>query len=853
LIAASGRAAGVRRTLRALAVLAALLVPLAALAAPATLTIGTQLEPTGLDPTVTASSATAQVLFPAVYEGLVRLEADNRIEPSLAQSWEVSADGRVYRFRLRPGVRFHDGAPLESGAVRFSLERAVAQGAPNPLRSDLAVIDHVDTPDPLTVVVTLTAPCSRFLALLGRGAAAIVSPGSAADDAVRPVGTGPFRFVEWQRGKAIILERTPDYWGEPARIERVVYRFIADPSAALAALNAGDLDAFDAFPAPESIAALSADPRFVVHAGLSQGKAIMALNNARPPFDDLRVRRALAHAVDRRALVDGAMFGYGQPIGSHFPPQDPDYLDLTGLYPHDPARARALLAEAGHAQGLRLSLSLPPLPYARRSGEIIAAQLAEVGVEVDLVPMEWVTWLDRVFSRHDFDMTVIAHIEPMDFWIYGRDNYYFGYRGERLRPVLARLDAAGDPGRQSALLREVQTIIAEDAVNTFLFELPLFVVHTRAVSNLAHMTPVRMVDLAAARIDTGAALAPPSPAASGAALAGGLATLGLLAGWVAWRAGPRRLLARLAGVVPVLAVSSLLIFFLLYIAPGDPAQAILGMEATPDQLAALRHALGLDGSAPERYLSWIGGALRGDLGLSWTYRVPVSTLIGERLLVTVPLAGLALVLCAALALAIGVASVLSPGGWADRLLGGLSQVALAVPDFWLGMILVIVCAETLHWTNAGGFPGWQAGIGAGLGALVLPAIALAVPQAAILGRALRSELLEAMGRDFFLAARARGISRIRATLAHALPNALVPVLTLLGMQAAFLVAGSIVVETVFDLPGLGRLLFQAVAQRDLSVVQGGVLVLVAAVVAISAATDLACAALDPRWDKGRSR
>jgi peptide/nickel transport system substrate-binding protein len=238
----------------------------------------------------------------------------------------------------------------------------------------------------------------------------ILSSRSADGDAVLPVGTGPFRFGEWQRGQAITLLRNPDYWGVPARLERVVYRFIADPTAALAALNAGDVDAFDAFPAPENIAALQNDPRFVVHVGLSQGKSIMALNNARPPFNDRRVRQALSYAVDRQAVIDGAMFGHGQPIGSHYPPQDPDYLDLTGLYPHDPAKARALLAEAGFPRGFHVSLRLPPLPYARRSGEIIAAQLAEVGIDVDLINMEWMTWLDQVFTRHDYDMTVVAHI-----------------------------------------------------------------------------------------------------------------------------------------------------------------------------------------------------------------------------------------------------------------------------------------------------------------------------------------------------------------------------------------------------------------------------------------------------------
>jgi len=300
-----------------------------------------------------------------------------------------------------------------------------------------------------------------------------------------------------------------------------------------------------------------------------------------------------------------------------------------------------------------------------------------------------------------------------------------------------------------------------------------------------------------------------------------------------------------------LLAASLVIFLLLQIAPGDPARYMMGFSADPAALHAVRLELGLEGPAWRRYLSWMAGLAHGDLGLSYTYRTPVAALVAERLAVSLPLALYALVLSTTAAFAMGLGAAMRPGGTVDRIVGGLTQLGVAVPGFWLGMMLVIVFAERLGWAPAGGFPGWAGGVGPALGALSLPAIALAAPQAAVLARVLRGELLSAMGADYVRSARARGLSRRQALIRHALPNALGPTLTILGLQFAYLLAGAVVIENVFNLPGLGRLVFQALAQRDLIVVQSVVLVLVVAVVAVSFLTDLAAAAVDPRLSERR--
>jgi peptide/nickel transport system substrate-binding protein len=392
------------------------------------LVVGLQLEPPTLDPTSGAAAAIKDVAFQTLYEGLVRLGPGGEVRPWLATGWTVSPDGLTYRFRLRPGVRFHDGAPFDAEAVRFSLDRARASTSTNSQKARFGLIAEIATPDPLTVEVKLKRRSSTFLQVLGWGDAAILSPRSAATDATAPVGTGPFRFQAWRRGEDVSLVRNPAYWGAEPHVARLRFRFLADPTAAEAALKAGDVDAFPAFPAPEAVSALARDPRFVVRVGPSEGETLLAINERSGPLADLRVRRALDFAIDRRAVIQGAMSGYGQPIGSHYPPQDPGYVDLTGLYPHDPAHARALLAQAGYPHGLDLTLKLPPPAYARRSGEIIAAELAQAGVRVRIEDVEWAQWLADVFGRHDYQLTIVSHVEPLDYDIYGRDDYYFGDR-----------------------------------------------------------------------------------------------------------------------------------------------------------------------------------------------------------------------------------------------------------------------------------------------------------------------------------------------------------------------------------------------------------------------------------------
>jgi ABC-type dipeptide/oligopeptide/nickel transport system permease component len=555
------------------------------------------------------------------------------------------------------------------------------------------------------------------------------------------------------------------------------------------------------------------------------------------------------------------MFGYGTPIGSHFPPANPAYVDLTGRYPHDVAKARALLAEAGYEHGLTLSLKLPPPSYARRGGEIIAAQLKQAGIQVEIENLEWAQWLDQVYTRHDFDMSIVGHAEPLDYDIYAREGYYFGYANPDFNALIAELDDTVDANRRTELLQSIQRKLADDAVNGFLFQYPRLDVLNKDLSGIDFDNVLGTVDMSHARylgpgsgernLEGGAGTAPARVMLHALALGLvlGLAGLSLM---TARRLGAAYLLKRLGVLAATLIIATAVVFIIVQVVPGDPVRYMLGLQADAQTVASMRRELGLDAAPLARYGQWVRGLLHADFGTSYTYRIPIRDLLIERLQLSLPLAAYALLLAAAVAFPTGLVAAARRNRPTDWVLSSLTQVGLALPNFWLGLLLVLVFAVTLHWVSAGGFPGWQAGAWPALKALTLPAIALAMPQAAILARVLRGALIDTLHQEYIRTARAKGAGEWQVLWRHALPNALVPVLTILGMQFSFLLAGGVIIENVFFLPGLGRLVFQAIVQRDLIVVQSVVFVLVFAVVSVSFVVDIAYGLINPQLRAGEA-
>ncbi len=459
------------------------------------ITVAMQLEPPHLDPTSAAAGAIDSVLYSNVFEGLTRFMGDGSIVPGLAESWEISDDGLTYTFKLHDGVTFHDGTTMDAEDVKFSLDRARAEDSVNAQKALYTGIADVEVIDPLTVKLTLSEPNGSLLFNLAWGDAVIVAPESIENIKQMPIGTGAFKFVNWVQGDKIELERNDAYWGDAPALAKATFKFISDPTAAFAAVMAEDVDAFAGFPAPENLPQFEADPRFQVLIGSTEGETILSTNNALPPFDNVKVREAIAHAINRQAIIDGAMFGYGTPIGTHFAPHNPAYVDLTSLSEYDPEKSRALLAEAGFPDGFETTLHLPPPSYARRGGEIVAAQLAEVGIKAEIINVEWAQWLETVFKGKNFGLTIISHTEPMDIGIYANPDYYFQYNNPDFQALMTKLNGTTDPDMRTQLLGDAQRMISEDYVNGYLFQLAMLSVAKVGLQGLWTNAPTQATDL----------------------------------------------------------------------------------------------------------------------------------------------------------------------------------------------------------------------------------------------------------------------------------------------------------------------------------------------------------------------
>ena len=434
--------------------------------------MGMTLEPPGLDPTTAAAAAIAEVTLYSIYETLTKINEDGSVSPLLAESWQTSPDLKTYTFKLRKGIKFQNGEPFDSATVKFSFDRAAAPTSTNKDRSLFQSFEQVSAPDADTVVLVLKYAEPNLPFLLGQASASIVEPKSAPTDATQPVGTGPYTLGAWAKGSSISLNKWDAYRDAGAiKLAKVTIRIISDPSAQVAALLSGDVDVFPRVAAARSLAQFKSDPRFAVLVGGSRAKTIVSINERRKPLDDVRVRRAILAAIDRKAMIDGAVDGFGAPIGSFYTPGSLGYVDTTGINPYDPEKAKKLLTEAGVSAPLELSLKLPPPPYARQGGEILAAQLAKVGIVAKIENVEWAQWLSQVFTGpHNFDLTIVSHVEPFDLVKLTESDYYLGYNSEAFNHLYKEIMATPGEADRARLLGDAQRMLANDAVAGFLFQ-----------------------------------------------------------------------------------------------------------------------------------------------------------------------------------------------------------------------------------------------------------------------------------------------------------------------------------------------------------------------------------------------
>jgi peptide/nickel transport system substrate-binding protein len=490
-----------RRTLLTTAALASVpfALPNAALAQGRrdAMVIGMALKPNGLDPTTSAASAIGEVTLYNIFETLTKINSDGSVTPLLAESWEVSPDLKTYTFKLRRGVKFQNGEPFNAQTVKFAFERAGGDKSTNKDKRTFANLSsHVV--DDYTVVLLNKEIDPNLPFLLGQPTAVIVEPKSAAANATQPVGTGPYKLDSWARGSSLTLVKWDGFRnpGE-ARLKKVTFRFISDAAAQASALLAGDVAAFPRI-GTRVVPQFRGNPRFHVVIGGSRAKTIMTINNRHKPLDDVRVRRAILAAVDRKAFIEGAADGFGVPIGSHYVPGAPGYIDTTGINPFDPAKAKSLLAEAGVKLPLELTMTLPPPPYARQGGEVIVSELAKVGITVKVQNVEWAQWLSSTFGGpHNFDLTIVSHVEPFDLGNYTNPNYYWGYDSKAFDTLYDKIKTTANTGERNKLLGDAQKMLAVDAVNDFLYQPQFPTIAARGVKGLWKDMPIFCNDLAA--------------------------------------------------------------------------------------------------------------------------------------------------------------------------------------------------------------------------------------------------------------------------------------------------------------------------------------------------------------------
>ena len=455
------------------------------------------LEPPGLDPTAGAASAIAEIVQYNIFETLTKINSDGTVSPLLAEKWEVSPDLKTYTFTLRKGVKFQNGEPFNANAVRFSFERAGGEKSTNKDKRTFAMMDRVAVIDDYTGGILNKQLDPDFLFLMGQATAIIVEPKSADTNATKPVGTGPYQLSAWAKGSSVTLTKWDGYRNAAAiKMKKVTFRFISDPAAQVAALLAGDVDAFPRV-TPRSVPQFKTNAKFQVVVSGSRAKTILAINNKKKPLDDVRVRRAICAAIDPKAVIEGAGDGYGAPIGSHYVPGAFGFVDTTGVNPFNIDKAKALLAEAGIKTPLTLSLVLPPPPYARQGGEVIAAQLAKIGIVAKIENVEWAQWLSGTYTNKNYDLTIISHVEPFDLGNYAKPGYYWGYESPKFTELFDKIQNAPRAADRAKLLGDAQRMLANEAVHGFLYQPQWITVANKGLKGLWKDMPVFVNDVSA--------------------------------------------------------------------------------------------------------------------------------------------------------------------------------------------------------------------------------------------------------------------------------------------------------------------------------------------------------------------
>jgi peptide/nickel transport system substrate-binding protein len=460
------------------------------------LSVGLVAEPASLDFTTKDGAAIPQALLYNVYETLVKVDQTGDIKGALAKAWKVSADGKTYTFDLVPGAKFTSGESFTAQDAAFSINRVKSEWTVS-LKAAMDVVAEAKAVSDTQLQVTLSKPSNTWLYKMTTRIGAMMDEKGVADLATKPIGTGPYTFGDWKRGDSITLRANDAYWGAKPYFRQVTLKYFKDPTALNNALLTGTIDVIGTVQAPESLAQFEGNAKYDIIEGTTNGEVLLSFNNSKAPLDNLKVRQAVRHSIDHKALLDTCWAGRGELIGSMVPPTDPWYEDLTGLYPYDVAKAKALLAESGTPTPT-LRLRIPSLPYAVSCGQVVKSQLEQAGFKITLDQLEFpAVWLETVFKGADYDMSIVAHVEPRDLGaVFGDPKYYTRYDNKQLQADLAAADAAPE-AQFTALMKKAARELSQDAAGDFLFLLPNLMVAEKGITGLPENAITESLDLSA--------------------------------------------------------------------------------------------------------------------------------------------------------------------------------------------------------------------------------------------------------------------------------------------------------------------------------------------------------------------
>ncbi|RJP67907.1 MAG: ABC transporter permease subunit [Candidatus Abyssobacteria bacterium SURF_17] len=829
-------------------------------------------DPTSLDPAMIVDVAGGSVAA-KLFNGLVRFDGQMNVVSDIASAWKIADDGRTYVLSLRRDVRFHNGRRVTAHDIKYSFERVLSPdsgsrrkwlfepvlGARNFMEGRADSVAGIRVIDDFTVKITLERPLAVFLGFLAMPNAYIVPQEEVEhwgkDFSDHAVGTGPFVLAEWKHDDLIRLRRNEDYFGERARVESVNYRVLPEEFTRVAEFEAGNLDIIEV-PTAE-FARLASDPMWRGHmkSRIGLNTYYLGFNCRRPPMDNPAFRRAVNMAIDRQKIVDVVLQRRARLAAGPIPPELPGHNPELAGYPYEPETARQMLESLGEARHpLKLFQSAD-----RRALEITEAiqyYLEKAGLDVDIVQLEWTAFKQAV-NDGEADLFLLSwyadypDAENFLFPVFHSSNWGASgnrsfYQNPAFDALIERAQREPDVDKRLSLYQEAEAMVFHDAPWAFLWHQTDYFLAQPWVEDYE---PVALYNA-----DKGAEviLARPKQAYAGRGGALGWLLLAPIAallglGLLHVVTKPALLLfvaRRVLLAIPTLIGVALIIFIILKMVPGDPALAMVGERADAATLEQIRRDLGLDEPLPAQFLRYLALIGRGELGRSYYTNRPVAASLIEKFPNTLRLAGAAITVSILLGITLGIISAVKRNTLTDRLVGVVSVLGISTPVFWLALLLVLVFAYRLGWLPPSGM-----GNGA-LAYLVLPAIALGTNSAAFIARVTRSSMLEAMSQPFITAARAKGLSRGAVALKHALRNALIPVVTLIGIDMGSYLNGSVLTETIFGWDGIGRYAMTAILKHDYPVILGTVLFGAAVFVIVNLFVDVLYAAIDPRIHVG---